>query len=109
MGYFILEAALFVPGMAAFVIGKVPVTRRRRVKGSAARLLGVILMMPLPLYLVACKQSHVAPLGGDGLSLDPLMPMTEGFVRLVAMSAAFVSVLAAVVLAFVTSEKARRP
>ncbi len=109
MGYFILEVVLFVLGMAAFVVGKVPLTRRRMVRASAARLVGAILMIPLVLFLIACKQSHVSPLGPDPESLDPLMPVTEGFVRLVAMSATCASVLAATVLALVTSERRRRP
>ena len=33
MGYLILETVLFVPGLIAFVIGKIPLTRRRAVSG----------------------------------------------------------------------------
>src|SRR5258708_16850985 len=62
MGYFILEGLLFVLGILAFIVGKVPVTRRRMARGSAARLARLILMAPLPLYLLACKRSNVAPL-----------------------------------------------
>jgi len=108
MGYFILEATLFVIGMLALLIGKVPLTPRRTVRGAAARVVGIILMIPLPLYLVACKQSHVLPLGRDADSLDPLMHETEGFVYLSAAAAAFACVLAATVFAIVTSEKRRR-
>jgi hypothetical protein len=109
MGYFILESALFILGLAAFFFGRVPVTRKRSVKGSAARLVGVILMVPLPLYLFACKQSNLAPLELGGRSLDPLHPFTEGFVKLVALAGAFGSVLAATVLAIIASEPPRRP
>jgi hypothetical protein len=109
MGYFILEASLFVLGMTAIVFGKVPLTRRRVVRGSAAYLVGAILMIPLPLYLVACKQSHLSPLGSNTESLDPLMPFSEGFLRLAALAAAFASVLAATVLAVVASETRPRP
>jgi len=108
MGYFILEVALFFPGALALIFGYVPLTPRRVVRGSAARLVGVLLMIPLPLYLIACKQSHVPPLGSDRPSLDPLMPETEGFVRLSAVLAAIGCVLAATVLAIVTSERRRR-
>jgi hypothetical protein len=108
MGYFILEAAIFLLGFAAFILGRVPLTRGRVVAGSAACLVGAILMIPLPLYLVACTQSNVAPLGLDRPSLDPLNPVAEGFVRLVGVAAAMASVLAATVLALVTSEKRRR-
>lgn len=108
MGYFILEAALFVLGVVAFVGGIIPLSRRRRVRGSAARIVGFILMIPLPLYLLACKQANVAPLGFDRPAMDPLMPITEGFVRLGAMSAAFASLLAAAVLAIISSETPRR-
>jgi hypothetical protein len=108
MGYFILEATLFVLGLAAFVFGKVPVTRRRWASGSAARIVGAILMIPLPLYLVACQRSHVGPLGTDERSLDPLLPVTEGFVHLAALSAAFACFLAAAVFAIITSEAPRR-
>jgi hypothetical protein len=108
MGYFILEAALFVPGVIALLLGHVPLTRRRAVRGSAARLVGAILMIPLPLYLIACKRSNVPPLGSNHPSLDPLMPETEGFVRLSAVMAALACLLAATVLAIVTSESRRR-
>jgi hypothetical protein len=109
MGYFILEASLFVLGMTAIVFGKVPLTRRRVVRGSAAYLVGAILMIPLPLYLVACKQSNLPALGSNTDSLDPLMPFSESFLRLSALAAAFASVLAATVLAVVASEPRRQP
>jgi hypothetical protein len=108
MGYFILEVALFVPGVLALLIGHVPLTRRRAVNGTAARLVGAILMIPLPLYLIACRRSHVPPLGSDEPSLDPLMPETMGFVRLAGVMAALACLLAASVLAIVTSETRRR-
>jgi hypothetical protein len=108
MGYFLLEGFLFVLGILALIVGKVPVTRRRMAKGSAARLVGLILMAPLPLYLFACKRSNVAPLGSDKPSLDPLISATEGFIKLVALAGTFASVLAATVLAIITSEKPRR-
>jgi hypothetical protein len=108
MGYFILEGFLFVLGILALIVGKVPVTRRRMAKGSAARLVGLILIAPLPLYLLACKRSNVAPLGSDKPSLDPLISATEGFIKLVALAGAFASVLAATVLAIITFEKPRR-
>src|SRR5216684_6003475 len=108
MGYFILEVALFIPGVLALLIGRVPLTRRRIVRSTAARLVGAILMIPLPLYLIACKQSNVPPLGSDIPSLDPLMPETTGFVRLAGVMAALACLLAASVLAIVTSEKRGR-
>jgi hypothetical protein len=108
MGYFIVEAILCFLGLLALFVGQVPVTRRRVVRGSAARLVGVILMIPLPLYLAACKQSHVSPFGAEAHSLDPLKPEAEGFVRLAGVMAAVGSVLAATVLAIVTSESRRR-
>ena len=108
MGYFIVEAVLCLLGLLALFVGQVPVTRRRVVRGSAARLVGVILMIPLPLYLAACKQSHVSPFGAEAHSLDRLKPETEGFARLAGVMAAMGSVLAATVLAMVTSESRRR-
>jgi hypothetical protein len=108
MGYFILEVALFALGLAAFPLGKVPLTRRRAVHGAAAHLVGAILMIPLAVYLVACKQSHVSPLGTEAPGDDPLMPVTAGFVRLTALAAAFLSLLLAGVLAAITSETRRR-
>jgi hypothetical protein len=108
MGYFILEAALFIPGAIILLIGNLPLTRRRIVRGSAARLVGFVLMIPLPLYLIACKRSNVPPLGANQPSLDPLMPETEGFVRLAAVMAALACLLAAIVLAIITSERRER-
>ena len=109
MGYFLLELALFVPGLIALVVGKVPLTRRRAVHGSAARVVGILLMVPLPLYLVACKRSQLAPLGEDPLSLDPLRRSAQEFVQLAALLAAFASLLTATVFALATSEEERRP
>jgi hypothetical protein len=106
VGYFILEAALFLPGLIAFILGKIPLTRRRAVSGSAARIVGAILMIPLPLYLVACKQSHVPPLGSVQPGFDPFE--TQGFARLSALLAAFGSILAAGVLTIIASETRRR-
>jgi hypothetical protein len=108
MGYFILESALFLPGLIAFLVGKIPLSRRRAVNGSAARVVGLLLMIPLPLYLIACQRSHVAPLGLDRPRLDPLLHETEGFVRLGAILAAFGSVLAATVLTIIASETKQR-
>jgi hypothetical protein len=68
-----------------------------------------ILLIPLPLYLVACKRSRLAPLGEDPLSLDPLRRSAQEFVRLAALVAAFASLLAATVFALATSEMQRRP
>src|SRR5438105_853836 len=94
MAYFILEATLFAIGAIIFLIGKLPVTRRRMVSGSPTRVIGFILMIPLGIYLVACRQSHVSPLGWESISrTDPLMPMTGGFVRLAALAGAFGCVL----------------
>jgi hypothetical protein len=67
-----------------------------------------MLMIPLAVYLVACKQSHVSPLGAEPPAEDRLMPVTVGFVRLTALAAAFVRLLLAAVLALVTSETRRR-
>jgi hypothetical protein len=109
MGYFILESVLFLIGLAAFIFGKVPVTRKRKATGSAARVVGAILMIPLVIYLLACKQTNVAPLGSDRPSMNALMPHTEGFVRLGAVLAALSCLLAATVLAVIASEPPRRP
>jgi hypothetical protein len=108
MGYFILVAALFIPGLLALLVGHIPLTGRRAVKSTAARLVGAILMIPLPLYLIACKRSNVPPLASDEISLDPLMPETKGFVHLAGLIAALACLLAASVLAIVTSEKRPR-
>jgi len=109
MAYFIVQATIFALGTVAFVIGKIPMSQRRYVQGSAARIIGIILMVPLPLYIAACRQSHAPLLGSDDRNLDPLMPHTEGFIRLVAIAATFSCLLAATVLAIVTSETRRRP
>jgi hypothetical protein len=109
MGYFILEAVLFVAGLAILVVGKMPVSRRRAVRGAAANVVAGILMIPLPLYLVACRQSHVPPLALNAEALDPLRPMTVGFLHFAAMVAAFACVLAATVFALVMAEARPRP
>ena len=108
MGYLTLEIALFVPGLLIFLIGRLPLSRRRIVRDSAARLVGAVLLIPLPLYLIACKRGGVSPLGEDPLSLDPLQREGQNFVRLAALMAAFASVLTATVLALISSEARRR-
>jgi hypothetical protein len=109
IGYFIFEAVLFVVGITAFVFGKFPVTRRRRVNGSAARVVGAILMIPLPLYLVACKQHHVSLFGPARRDPDPLVYVAEGYIRLFGLGVGLACLLAATVLAIITSELPRRP
>ena len=109
MGYFLLDVVLFLPGLLVLFLGKVPLTRRRLVQGSAARLIGAVLMFPLPLYLVACRRAGVPPLGGEEFILDPFMPVTAGYVHLIAVGAALASLLLVTVLACVTSEIRRRP
>jgi hypothetical protein len=109
MAYFIIETVLFFLGLFAFFHGWIPLTRRRSVNGAAARVAGAILMIPLPLYLIACEQSHLSPLGYPTDELDPLMPETEGFVHLSAILAALGSFLAASVLSITASEKKPRP
>jgi hypothetical protein len=110
MGYFIFDTTLFVIGFIAFLVGRLPVTRRRRVNGSPARLIGILLMIPLGVYVIACRETNLSPLGWEELSrTDPYQPMTGGFLRLSAMAAAFGCLLMAVVLAIIASEPRRRP
>jgi hypothetical protein len=109
MAYFIVQAIVFALGAIVFVVGRVPMSRRRYVQGSAARVIGLILMIPLPLYIFACRQSHAPLLGIDDRNLDPLMPHTQGFIRLIAMAATFSCLLAALTLAIIASETRRRP
>jgi len=109
MNYFILEFVLFLLGLAAFVFGKVPVTSKRKAVGSAARLVGVILMAPLAIYLLAYHQTKTPPLNLDARSLDALRPHTEGFVKLVAVAGALACILVATVLSIIASEPPRRP
>ena len=137
MSCFVLQVVTFALGVLVFAIGKVPLTRRRMVRGSAARVIGAILMIPLLLYLVVCMQYRVPPLGSDSQQLDshvhtrqgggqphlpplgsdpqnlnpePIIPVTpEGFVQASALAAALGCLLAATVLALVTSETRRGP
>jgi hypothetical protein len=109
MGYFVLEFVLFLLGLGALVFGQVPVTKKRKATGSAAHLVGVILMVPLLIYLLACNQTNTPPLSLDARSLDALRPHTEGFVKLVAVAGALACMLVAAVLAIITSEPPRRP
>jgi hypothetical protein len=110
MGYFIFDAGLFVFGLAVLVFGKMPLSMRRTVSGSAARVVGVILMVPLPLYLEACKRTHVNLFGTViRRHEDPLVPVGEGYVRLFGLAAGFACILAATVLAIIASETPRRP
>jgi hypothetical protein len=109
MGFFILEMVLFILGCAALVIGRIPLKRRRWVNGSAARVVGAILMIPLPVYMVVCKHSHVPLLGPTVRSLDPLERVGEEYARLFGLGVAAACLLLAAVLAIVTSESPRRP
>jgi hypothetical protein len=104
MGYVILEASLFFIGLAICGLGKVPLSRRRRVQGAAAYFVGAILMLPLPFYAIASQKCHVPPLGTPLVGHDAFGPITAKFVHLSGVGAAFACVLVASVLAGVTSE-----
>jgi len=110
MSYFIFEATLFALGLMILLVRRVPLARRRMVRGSAAIAVGFILMVPMVAYLVACKQTNLSPLGWEPLSrTDPYQPVTGGFVRLTALASAFGCLLMAVVLAIIVSETRPRP
>ena len=109
MGFFIFTAVLFVLGCTAVIFGRVPVTRRRIVRGSAAYVIGAVLMAPLPLYMVACKRSHVDPFGAERRLLDPIERVAEGYIRLFGLGTALTSLFVALVLAILTSDPPRRP
>lgn len=104
MGYVILEVVLFFLGVAICGLGQLPLSRRRRVQGSAAYFVGAILMIPLPLYALISKECHVPPLGTPLVGLDPYGPVTEKLVHMCAVVAACACVLVASVLAGVASE-----
>jgi hypothetical protein len=111
MGVFILEAVLFIPGFVILLAGKIPLSRRRSVNDSAARIVGAILMTPLPLYLIGCYRIQISPLATENeiqSIMDPLAPYSAGFLHIAAVAAAFFCVLLAVFLAIVTSETKRR-
>ncbi len=108
MDNLVFQGSLFFLGLTAFLIGKLPLTPRRRVTGSAARTVGVLLMIPLPFFLLVCKQIQVSPLGPDPRNLDPMVLVNESFVRLTSFAAGFGCLLMATVLAAITSEKRRR-
>jgi hypothetical protein len=111
MAVFILVSVVFIPGFVILIAGKVPLTRRRSVNDAAARLVGVLLMVPLPLYLIACKSCHVPPLATEEqiqLIMDPLMPFTAGYLHIGTVAATVFCILLAAVLAMATSEVKRR-
>jgi hypothetical protein len=109
MTYFIFETSLFAIGLLIFLFGRLPLTPNRTVRGSPAYLIGVLLMIPLGVYLIACRETGLSPLGWESLSrTDPYQPMTGGFLRLAAMASAFGCLLMATVLAIIASETKRR-
>ena len=133
MFLFVLQVVLFVLGTLAFAIGKIPLTRRRLVCGSAVRIVGAILMIPLPLYLVVCLKNHVQVLGSAPVSSEghPRIQQrgdqfggsdeaaqirgsvpkggAEMFAQFAAVLAISGCLLAATVLALIASETRRRP
>jgi EamA domain-containing membrane protein RarD len=112
MYVFILEAIVFIPGFIILVVGKIPLTRRRAVNDAAARIIGVILMLPLALYLIACRSLHIPPLATKEdieLIMDPLMPYTVGYLQIGAVAATLFCLVMAGILAFSASEIKRRP
>ncbi len=104
IGYFILEAGLCALGLAICGLGKVPLSRRRCVRGSAAYLVGVILMVPLPFYLIMCRQTGLPAAGPPPPGFDAFRPLTEKLVRITAVTVAATCVLAAGVLAAISSQ-----
>jgi hypothetical protein len=110
MGYFIFETTIFVVGLMVFLFGRLPLAPRRMVRGSPAHLIGIVLMIPMAVYLIACKQTNLSPLGWTELSrTDPYQPFTGGFLRLAALASAFGCLLMAAVLALITADKRPRP
>jgi hypothetical protein len=49
----ILEIGMLIMGILALVRGKISLTRNRVVTGTPARVIGVVLVLPLPLALVS--------------------------------------------------------
>src|SRR5690349_8225720 len=49
----VLEIAMLVWGIIALVKGKLKISKTKEVRGAKARLLGVVLVLPLPLAMMA--------------------------------------------------------
>ncbi|HZU37864.1 MAG TPA: hypothetical protein VFA18_18225 [Gemmataceae bacterium] len=104
IGFFILEAVVFTLGLAICGLGMVPLSRRRSVRGSPAYLVGVILMLPLPFYLIMCQQTGLPAAGPLPPGFQGLKPLTVKLVGITAFAVSAACILAAGVLAAVSSE-----
>jgi hypothetical protein len=60
-----IEAGLFIAGLMALIRGKLTLTPTKVVEGRAARLLGLVLMAPVPLILSAAYVWAAASNAGD--------------------------------------------
>ncbi len=108
---FTIEVLLFLLGLVILIAGKIPLSRRRSVNDAAARLIGVVLMVPLPLYLFGCKLCHISPVARQeeiDAVMDPLMPFSIGFLQIGVVVATMFCLLMSSVMAAVTSEMKRR-
>jgi hypothetical protein len=108
---FIFEVLLFVLGLVILIAGKIPLSRMRSVNDAAARIIGVVLMIPLLLYLIGCKLCHISPVATQeeiDLVLDPLLPFSIGYMQIGVFVGTMFCLTVAGLLTAVTAETKRR-
>jgi WD40 repeat protein len=105
-----LEIGMLVAGLYALIRGRLPVTRDRVLHGAAARVTGVVLLLPIPLaFLVGLVYGLLFGLGAPPADLQKLQ--TTG--HLIEAGVALACLAGSMVLAWSLSpgpkEKAKRP
>ncbi len=87
------EIGMFIMGVIALVKGKLTLTKNKVVEGTAARLLAIVLMMPIPVaFTVGLIWGIAINVGNAGGGIQQ-----PGFGSLVAMELGIVVVCAAIV------------
>lgn len=71
----VLYAAIFIAGLMALITGKVSVSKRKSVQGTAARLIGALLCAAVPISIVATVIVALV-MGGSSPQNETLIALT---------------------------------
>jgi hypothetical protein len=100
----IVEIIMFVLGVIGVTQGRVALTRNRVASGTPARVAGVLLLVPLPVYILANVIGGVAILGQANQQQDPALATATLVASVVAIAATVICFIAAIIICAVTAQ-----
>jgi hypothetical protein len=107
----ILEIATLVAGLVVLIKGKISFSRSLVVRGAMARVIGVVLMLPLPLSIAAGIVVGVA-LASKGLSQEEIVRRATSIGAIIEIAVYVACVVVAVIIGAIAPKgpaKRRRP